>query len=279
MSGRPISTLKKQEVMDELDSYEVIYHEKDLLPSLKEQLKAARQAKGLVQTKVENPSTSISTLTRSQLLERCMEVDLDVPQTATKGTLCTMLKEHYMILEPLQWGEKLGFSRHRHLTMGQIVKDEPGFIDWAKENCTPTSHWGLKRFVKWIDALEEPSAPHMAPPVPGNSSASGSNGSGLYKTPMAKVQAKAQARTTVKREVPEESPTMTVDAQERVPTDGSTAQILAALNALSQKLTNLENQTTTNAQQIAAMQATEAWDDSLEDQGFRTGSETRDPFR
>jgi hypothetical protein len=87
--------------MDELDSYNVIYHTKDLLPALKEQLKDARQAQGLTQVKVENPSTSLSTLNRGELLERCMEVGIQHPPSATKGILQNLLREHYMILEPL----------------------------------------------------------------------------------------------------------------------------------------------------------------------------------
>ena len=266
--------------MDELDSYEVIYHEKDLVASLKEQLRVARQAHGLTKVKIENPSTGISTLTKPQLLERCMEVGLEVPSTATKGTLCTMLREHFMILEPLQWGEKLGFSKHRNLTMGEVKTHQPGFIQWAKDEVTESSHWGLKRFVKWIDHLEPPAVHRMAAPVPGDTPGSSSKGPDFKESfggpPMAKVQAKA----AVRRKAEPEEPTMTVDAQERIPTIPQGDQILMALNALAQKMTNIENQTAANTQRIAAMQATEPWDEHLEEDtsGFRTGSETRNHF-
>ena len=96
---------------------------------------------------------------------------------------------------------------------------------------------------------------------------------------MAKIQAKAPAYR-VKREAEPEDRSMPVDAQERIPTEPSqAAQILAALNALSQKMTNLETKTDANSQRIAAMTATEAWDEHLEDTNFHTGSETRDHFR
>ena len=96
---------------------------------------------------------------------------------------------------------------------------------------------------------------------------------------MAKIQAKAPAYR-VKREAEPEDRSMPVDAQERIPAEPSqAAQILAALNALSQKMTNLETKTDANSQKIAEMTATEPWDEHLEESGFRTGSEMSNHLR
>lgn len=139
MSKLPaLSSLNKDQLVEELHSYDVDVKPKWTVPELRELLKEFRRDR---HPKID-PLKGLSQKTKGELTEMCQEANIRIPEKATRGLMMLLLREYYE--EPPAGSSLINFGEHK----GKRYDEVPAkYLEWAAKEETPSK--GLRDLLQW----------------------------------------------------------------------------------------------------------------------------------
>ena len=89
-----VSDMKKVELQQELDEWNIIYSSKDTVPELRSAVMQSRKDRDIQTPKEPGPSHGLSGLKKMELQEMCRERGIPVGPHHTNGMLINLIKQH-----------------------------------------------------------------------------------------------------------------------------------------------------------------------------------------
>ena len=264
-----IWTMKKQELVEELEQYEVLFSSTDTVGELRQLLKEVRSE---TTPKQDNPAQGLTALKKQELLEKGLQMGLSVTPDLNRSQLISNIREHLSLSASFDSREKLNFGKYKEMTMEEIYSRFPEYAAWAQDNAGPGSCHALKRFVNYVNWRNEgnppttagaassshaPSTPEPVLPVETTRlKQSEPPQTAPKRTPQPKFKAAAppppppvvpQAKVqSTRRTRDEPGPTMEIDASNRL-SQGTESELLQVMRAMMQRMENLESQVQSQA--------------------------------
>ena len=164
--AKAISTMKKGELIEELDSYGLDYSSKDTVPELKVRLMEARE-KREVKTKREvkqektDPTKGLASLKKAELQERAKDLGLKFTENHTRDQLISKIKGHHICSEEGKDEDLMTFGKFSDFTYKKVRETTPGYVKWATDivnDPEESPHPMLVRFVRYCQNYKPPAA-------------------------------------------------------------------------------------------------------------------------
>ena len=157
MSMPPLSTMKKEELRNELDEAGIEYSSRETVPELRERLKAHREEQKLFGEDPPAPKvTGLHSMNKAELTKLMGEHGLTVTPNTSRDQMITALRNLFYLAETPKATDKLLIGKHHGSTYYTILTEDPGYYEWAcKAVLDAGSSADLKRFVKWAKMFHE----------------------------------------------------------------------------------------------------------------------------
>lgn len=164
--AKAIYSMKKMELIEELDSYGINFSSKDTIPELAVRLQAAR-AKLNVKTKKEvkeentDPTKGLAGLKKEELQNRMKDLGFPFTEHTTRNQMIAKIKGHFTSQEEGKDEDTLMFGKHSAWTYKHVRETNPQYVKWATdlvEDPQEDPHPLLVRFVRYCQNYKPPAA-------------------------------------------------------------------------------------------------------------------------
>lgn len=288
-----IWTMKKQELVEELEQYEVLFSSTDTVGELRQLLKEVRAE---TRPKMDNPAQGLTALKKQDLLEKAANMGLQVSETLNRSQLIATIREHLELSAAFDSQATVRFGKYKMLSVEEVYQNHPEYVAWVQDNVTPASCYAMKRLNAYVDYRNQghpptttgaassshaPSTPEPGAPVEHHAKAT-CTPKAPTRVPAPKAKSvvpphpplpKAKVQST-RRTREEPIPGMDIDATNRLER-GTETEMLQIMRSMMQRMANLENQV--QAQETPVTLDPE-WDPDLDETNFHTGAEPRNHF-
>ena len=135
---KALSSMRKAEILAEMDQYGIEYSQKDTIPELIPRLAAERKKRGVktmgqvkIEEKSTDPKVGISGLSKSELLQRMEDLGIPVTDGMTRNQLIAAIKGHILATETSHDEDKVEFGKHADLTYAELRDNQPDYANWV----------------------------------------------------------------------------------------------------------------------------------------------------
>jgi hypothetical protein len=149
---KALSSMRKAEILAEMDQYGLEYSQKDTIPELIPRLAAERKKRGVktmgqvkIEEKSTDPKVGISGLSKTELHQRTEELGITVTDGMTRNQMISAIKGHLLATEIAQDEDKVEFGKHASLTYAELRDNQPDYANWV---------------IKTIESWSEDEAPY-----------------------------------------------------------------------------------------------------------------------
>jgi hypothetical protein len=169
MSMKNVSNMKKNELQQELDEWEVIYSSTDTVKELRSILTKTRQDKVLTKSPTEtDPIAGLASLKRTELVQKCKELTITLTGNETCGSMITLIKKHFALTSEPNGNDVYNIGRYQGMTYRQIRTQYLEYSEWVKTTLRESGdscHWELKRFGRYLNRALSPEPTPLTPMV------------------------------------------------------------------------------------------------------------------
>ena len=162
---KAVSDMRKAELQQELDGWEVIYSSNDTVKELRSMVSHVRKEK---MPKTEDDLTGLSGLKRDELHAKCKELMVPFTTNDTCGVLIYKIKQHIASTSEPKGTDVYGIGRHQGMTYRQIRTQYSEYSTWVNttmSECGGSCHWELKRFHRYLNRDLSPESVPLTPTV------------------------------------------------------------------------------------------------------------------
>jgi len=229
--------MKKAELQQELDDWNIIYSSKDTVPELRSAVMQSRKDRDIKVPKEPGASHGLSGLKKMELQEMCRERGIPVGPHHTNGMLINLIKQHMSLTSTPKGTDVYNIGRYQGMTYRQVRTTFSDYCAWVKtthEESGGSCHWELQRFYRYLNRALSPEPVPMTPTVKKER-----HPDPTLRVEMAELKNQIndldqRLRQTNKRGSSSES-TMGVDQ-----TNDTSEEVANVLRAIMQRLENLE---------------------------------------
>ena len=165
---QPVSDMKKAELQQELDGWDVIYSSSDTVPELRSAVNQVRKDH-LCKVPTEQDTTKgLSGMKRDDLIKKCRELEIPMGSNITNGTMIKLIKQHIALNSTPNGSDVYNIGRHQGMTYRQVRTSYSQYCDWVRkevEESGDSCHWELQRFSRYLSRPLSPEPVPMTPTV------------------------------------------------------------------------------------------------------------------
>jgi hypothetical protein len=166
---KSVSEMKKIELQQELDEWEVVYSSTDTVKELRSTLTKTRKDKVLTKSPTEtDPTSGLANLKKPELVQKCKELHIALTGNETCASMITMVKNHYALTSEPNGNDVYNIGRYQGMTYRQIRTQYLEYSEWVKTTLRESGdscHWELKRFGRYLNRALSPEPIPLTPMV------------------------------------------------------------------------------------------------------------------
>ena len=259
--------MKKAEIQMELSELGTTYSQADLLPELREALKAARLHAGTAKPTPQKWGTEgMSAMSKAQLIQKAEGLGMSPGTHLTKDQLIVQIKKQILFEAPIKGTEIVNFGKLKGVSFHTVKHDHPSYAEWVvKENHEQgqNSHPEFARLARYcVRAVTPPpkhqskSGPSQPPPgyetpkpkptsngIPKEYAASSRESESRIMEKLAEIDKIKEELEELRQQKPASSKRGTSSVTETMPVDqhqNVQGELLGLMKGIMQRLDNLE---------------------------------------
>jgi hypothetical protein len=154
---KTISTMRKEELQEELDSRSIIYSSRDTVEELRAAVTHAR--KSLPGSEKKDDPQRLTTLKREDLMKKCQDLGIQITPHTLRGEMIYRIKKHIALTSEVKGSDTYNIGQHQGLMYRTIRTQHSDYCEWVKETVKESQgscHWELERFARYLNRSLSP---------------------------------------------------------------------------------------------------------------------------